>query len=55
MVSIMDAIYKIQTDVLDDMKTKSKLHFTGNVLLKLDYENMVAEKSIVNLCGPSLQ
>lgn len=49
--SVKDAVYKIQTTLLDGVKTEAQLHAAANLLSKSDYEDVVTERTIVNLCG----
>lgn len=49
--SVKDAVYKIQTTLLDGVKTEAQLHAAANLLSKSDYEDVVTERTIANLCG----
>lgn len=50
-LSVKDAVYKIQTTLLDGVKTEAQLHAAANLLSKSDYEDVVTERNIINLCG----
>lgn len=49
--SVKDAVYKIQTTLLDGVKREAQLHAAANLLSKSDYEDVVTERTIANLCG----
>lgn len=50
-LSVKDAVYKIQTTLLDGVKAEAQLHAAANLLSKSDYEDVVTERTIINLCG----
>lgn len=50
-VSIKDAIYKLQLSLLDGTKDESQLFAAGSLMSRRDYEDVVTERTISNLCG----
>lgn len=50
-VVVKDAVHKIQLALLDGIKEQERLMLAGLILCKGDYEDVVTERTIANLCG----
>ncbi|XP_031476222.1 putative RNA polymerase II subunit B1 CTD phosphatase RPAP2 homolog [Nymphaea colorata] len=46
-----DAVYKLQLALLDGIADEKKLLLSGSLLSRSDYEDVVTERTIVNICG----
>ncbi|ERN03253.1 putative RNA polymerase II subunit B1 CTD phosphatase RPAP2 homolog isoform X1 [Amborella trichopoda] len=49
--SLKDAIYKIQTYLLDGISKENQLLAAANLISRSDYDDVVTERTITNLCG----
>ncbi|KAF8034800.1 hypothetical protein BT93_C0961 [Corymbia citriodora subsp. variegata] len=50
-VSVKDAVYRLQHLLLDGVGGEAQLLAAGSILSRRDYEDVVAERSIANVCG----
>ncbi|XP_058082036.1 putative RNA polymerase II subunit B1 CTD phosphatase RPAP2 homolog [Magnolia sinica] len=50
-ISVKDAVYKLQLSLLDGISQESQLIAAGSIISKSDYQDVVIERSIANLCG----
>ncbi|KAJ0079802.1 hypothetical protein Patl1_23937 [Pistacia atlantica] len=46
-----DAVHKLQLSLLDGVSTEHQLYTAGSLLSKSDYNDVVTERTIANLCG----
>ncbi|GAV89229.1 RPAP2_Rtr1 domain-containing protein [Cephalotus follicularis] len=46
-----DAVYKLQLSLLEGIQNENQLFAAGSLMSCKDYEDVVTERSIVNLCG----
>lgn len=51
LVFVKDAVLKLQLALLDGIQREDQLFAAGSVISKSDYEDVVTERSIANLCG----
>ncbi|PRQ42476.1 putative protein-serine/threonine phosphatase [Rosa chinensis] len=49
--SVNDAVYKLQLALLDGVKTLDHLYLAGSIISRSDYNDVVTERSIADLCG----
>lgn len=50
-LSMKDAVHKLQLALLDGIENEKQLFAAGSLISRSDYEDVVTERSIVNLCG----
>ena len=50
-ISLKDAVYKLQLFLLEGISDESHLFAAGSLMTRSDYEDVVTERSITNLCG----
>eukprot|EP00268_Persea_americana_P003386 TRINITY_DN11027_c0_g1_i2.p1 TRINITY_DN11027_c0_g1~~TRINITY_DN11027_c0_g1_i2.p1 ORF type:complete len:641 (-),score=139.45 TRINITY_DN11027_c0_g1_i2:449-2371(-) len=50
-IAVKDAVYKLQLALLDGIHSEYQLFSAGSLLSRSDYEDVVTERSISNLCG----
>lgn len=50
-VFVKDAVLKLQLALLDGIQKEDQLFAAGSLISKSDYEDVVTERSITNLCG----
>lgn len=48
---IKDAVYKLQLALLGGIQNENQLFAAGSLMSRSDYEDVVTERSIANLCG----
>ncbi|KAK9161817.1 hypothetical protein Syun_008158 [Stephania yunnanensis] len=51
LISVDDAVLKIQLALLRGIREENQLFAAGSLLSRSDYEDVVTERSIVKLCG----
>ncbi|KAI3417298.1 uncharacterized protein J3R85_014571 [Psidium guajava] len=49
--SVQDAVYRLQHFLLEGIESEAQLHAAGSIVSRRDYEDVVVERSIANLCG----
>ncbi|KAL9686910.1 hypothetical protein QQ045_031304 [Rhodiola kirilowii] len=49
--AVKEAVYKIQLSLLDGIQEKHSLILAGSLISRADYNDVVTERTIVNLCG----
>lgn len=49
--AVNDAVHKLQLSLLDGVDDEKHLLAAGSIMSKRDYEDVVTERSIANLCG----
>lgn len=50
-ITVNDAVYKLQLSLLDGIQDENQLFAAGSLMSRGDYEDVVTERSIANLCG----
>jgi len=50
-ISVKDAIYKLQLSLLEGIQDENQLFAAGSLMSRSDYEDVVTERSIANICG----
>ncbi|PON69610.1 RNA polymerase II subunit B1 CTD phosphatase RPAP2-like protein [Parasponia andersonii] len=50
-VSVKDAVYTIQLSLLQGIANENQLFAAGSIISRSDYNDVVTERSIANLCG----
>lgn len=50
-VSVKDAVFKLQMSLLEGIKNEDQLFAAGSLMSRSDYEDIVTERSITNVCG----
>lgn len=50
-VLIKDTVYKLQLALLEGIQNENQLFAAGSLMSRSDYEDVVTERSIANLCG----
>ncbi|XP_002521936.2 putative RNA polymerase II subunit B1 CTD phosphatase RPAP2 homolog [Ricinus communis] len=50
-VSVKDTVYKLQLSLLEGIENEDQLLAAGSLMSRSDYEDVVVERSIANLCG----
>ncbi|XP_014513955.1 putative RNA polymerase II subunit B1 CTD phosphatase RPAP2 homolog [Vigna radiata var. radiata] len=50
-VSVKDAVFKLQTLLLEGIQNEDQLFAAGSLMSRSDYEDIVTERSITNVCG----
>ncbi|GAU21904.1 hypothetical protein TSUD_34010 [Trifolium subterraneum] len=50
-VFVKDAVFKLQLALLDGIQSEDKLFAAGSLISRSDYEDVVTERSIMNVCG----
>ncbi|CAK9324503.1 unnamed protein product [Citrullus colocynthis] len=50
-VLIKDTVYKLQLVLLEGIQNENQLFAAGSLMSRSDYEDVVTERSIANLCG----
>ncbi|KAK4339774.1 hypothetical protein RND71_041236 [Anisodus tanguticus] len=50
-VAVKDAVHKLQLCLLEGIKDENQLFTAGSLLSLSDYQDVVTERSIVNMCG----
>nr|KYP49456.1 RNA polymerase II-associated protein 2 [Cajanus cajan] len=50
-VSVKDAVFKLQMSLLEGIKNEDHLFAAGSLMSRSDYEDIVTERSITNVCG----
>ncbi|RDX64994.1 putative RNA polymerase II subunit B1 CTD phosphatase RPAP2-like protein, partial [Mucuna pruriens] len=50
-VSVKDAVFKLQMSLLEGIQNEDQLFAAGSLMSKGDYEDIVTERSITNVCG----
>lgn len=48
---IKDTVYKLQLALLEGIQNENQLFAAGSLMSRSDYEDVVTERSIANLCG----
>jgi hypothetical protein len=48
---VKDAVFKLQMALLDGIQSEDRLFAAGSLISGSDYEDVVTERSITNLCG----
>ena len=50
-IAVKDVVHKIQLCLLDGIESETQLYLAGSVLSKSDYNDVVTERSIAQMCG----
>lgn len=50
-VSVKDAVFKLQLFLLEGIQNEDQLFAAGSLMSKSDYEDVVTERYITNICG----
>ncbi|PNY04850.1 hypothetical protein L195_g001281 [Trifolium pratense] len=50
-IFVKDAVLKLQLALLDGIESEDKLFAAGSLISRSDYEDVVTERSITNVCG----
>ncbi|XP_009771016.1 putative RNA polymerase II subunit B1 CTD phosphatase RPAP2 homolog isoform X2 [Nicotiana tabacum] len=50
-IAVKDAIHKLQLYLLEGIKDENQLFAAGSLLSRRDYQDVVTERSIANMCG----
>ncbi|CAB4285084.1 unnamed protein product [Prunus armeniaca] len=50
-ISVKDTVYKLQLALLEGIKTQDHLYLAGSIISRSDYNDVVTERTIANLCG----
>ncbi|KAF8401244.1 hypothetical protein HHK36_012176 [Tetracentron sinense] len=50
-ISVKDAVHKLQLSLLEGIRHENQLFAAGSLMSQSDYEDVVTERSISNLCG----
>ncbi|KDP37902.1 hypothetical protein JCGZ_05341 [Jatropha curcas] len=50
-ISVKDTVHKLQLSLLEGIKNEDQLFTAGSLMSRSDYEDVVTERSIANLCG----
>lgn len=50
-LSVKDAVYRLQNFLLEGVSNEAQLFAAGSIMSRGDYEDVVTERSIANLCG----
>lgn len=50
-IALKDAVYKLQLFLLEGIQNENQLFSAGSLMSRSDYEDVVTERSIENLCG----
>lgn len=50
-MSVKETVYKLQLSLLEGIQNEDQLFAAGSLLSRKDYEDVVIERSIANLCG----
>lgn len=50
-IAVKDAVYRLQLFLLEGIQDENKLFAAGSVMSQSDYQDVVTERSIANLCG----
>jgi len=50
-VSVKDAVFKLQMLLLEGIQNEDQLFAAGSLMSRGDYEDIVTERSITNVCG----
>ncbi|KAG5126505.1 hypothetical protein JHK82_027340 [Glycine max] len=50
-VSVKDAVFKLQMSLLEGIQNEDQLFAAGSLMSRSDYEDIVTERSITNVCG----
>lgn len=50
-ITVTDTVYKLQHHLLEGIKNEDQLFAAGSLMSRSDYEDVVIERSIANLCG----
>ncbi|KAL3515895.1 hypothetical protein ACH5RR_022797 [Cinchona calisaya] len=50
-MAVKDAVHKLQLCLLEGIQDENKLFAAGSLMSQSDYEDVVTERSIANLCG----
>ncbi|KAK7355038.1 hypothetical protein VNO80_14283 [Phaseolus coccineus] len=50
-VSVKDAVFKLQMLLLEGIQNEDQLFAAGSLMSRSDYEDIVTERSITNVCG----
>lgn len=51
MVSVKDAVLKLQLSLLEGIENEDQLFAAGSLMSRSDYQDVVTERSITNICG----
>ncbi|KAK4778482.1 hypothetical protein SAY86_006010 [Trapa natans] len=51
LLAVKDAVYRLQNYLLEGVSNESQLFAAGSIMSRGDYEDVVTERTIVNLCG----
>ncbi|KAK7392726.1 hypothetical protein VNO78_21172 [Psophocarpus tetragonolobus] len=51
LVSVKDAVFKLQMSLLEGIQNEDQLFAAGSLMSRSDYDDMVTERSITNVCG----
>lgn len=49
--SVKDAVYQLQMSLLEGIQNEEQLFAAGSLMSRSDYEDVVTERSITNVCG----
>ncbi|VFQ84882.1 unnamed protein product [Cuscuta campestris] len=49
--TVKDAVHKLQLCLLDGIQDESKLFAAGSLMSRSDYQDVVTERTIENMCG----
>lgn len=49
--TVKDAVHKLQLCLLDGIQDENKLFAAGSLMCRSDYQDIVTERTIVNMCG----
>ncbi|XP_071937101.1 putative RNA polymerase II subunit B1 CTD phosphatase RPAP2 homolog isoform X3 [Coffea arabica] len=50
-IAVKDAVHRLQLSLLEGIQDENKLFAAGSVMSQSDYQDVVTERSITNLCG----
>lgn len=50
-ISVKDAVFKLQMFLLEGIHNEDQLFAAGSLMSRSDYEDVVTERSIANICG----
>lgn len=50
-ISVKDAVHKLQLSLLEGVRNEDQLFAAGSVISRSDYQDVVTERSIRNICG----
>ncbi|CAK7324199.1 unnamed protein product [Dovyalis caffra] len=50
-IAVRDTVYKLQLSLLEGIQNEDQLFAAGSIMSRSDYEDVVTERTIANLCG----